>query len=65
MVGFLSTLLTKIGGRQADATVMAATAAAAAASPSARPVARPASGHTALRRSGSLMDFNGGEKALL
>ena len=41
-----------LGGRQADATVMAATAAA-----SARPAVR--SSNMALRRSGSLMDFSG------
>lgn len=40
------------GGRQADATVMAATAAA-----SARPAVR--SSNMVLRRSGSLMDFSG------
>lgn len=41
-----------LGGRQADATVMAATAAA-----SARSATR--SSNLLLRRSGSLMDFNG------
>lgn len=40
------------GGRQAEATVMAATAAAAA-----RPAVRTS--NMILRRSGSLMDFNG------
>ncbi|XP_046460067.1 patronin-like isoform X36 [Daphnia pulex] len=42
------------GGRQADATVMAATAAAASARPAVR-----SSNNLILRRSGSLMDFSG------
>jgi hypothetical protein len=43
-----------VGGRQADATVMAATAAAASARPAVR-----SSNNLILRRSGSLMDFSG------
>jgi len=41
-----------LGGRQADATVMAATAAAARS-------ARGVNGTSIMRRSGSLMDFSG------
>ncbi|XP_046460060.1 patronin-like isoform X29 [Daphnia pulex] len=44
------------GGRQADATVMAATAAAASARPAVR-----SSNNLILRRSGSLMDFSDGD----